>query len=256
MLELNAVLGMSGTHATLHALERSSATWQPYQAVVDLLASNGCLDPPRTVDHLLGLNLLQRNAEGLAITQFGVRTSLLLDAINGADLRDTWRRLIQLDPGLRNYELLRNQLTSEFLDSLIARPGFGRLYICSPWISLDQRQQNILAHAVVLGGRARCQIEIMVVTRPREGTQDKLAASAEFLRQLGAEVYLNQRLHTKLYIREPGVNGGLYMAILGSQNLTRSTYLELGIRIHSDTVILQNLVRYFLDLVAQSDEAR
>jgi hypothetical protein len=44
------------------------------------------------------------------------------------------------------------------------------------------------------------------------------------------------------------MSGGYSMAILGSQNLTRSNYLELGIRINSDSQIINKLIAYFWEL--------
>lgn len=255
MSSINSVLGVAGTHRALQSLERSSETWRPYDAVVELLVDHGCPNPSATIEELVKINLLHRNPDGFAITQFGVRTAILLDAINGADLRETWRRLTRIYPDIHNYELIRNRLIGAFLDNLAHRPGFGRIYLCSPWISLDKRHHDILAHALLLAESGYAQPEALVITRPKEGTREELAPSAAYLKDLGAEVFLNRNLHTKLYIREPGPSGGLAMAILGSQNLTRSRYLELGIRIHSDTVIIQNLIRYFLDIIAQSDEA-
>ena len=73
---------------------------------------------------------------------------------------------------------------------------------------------------------------------------------------LGATIFLHRSLHSKLYIREPGANGGSLLAIVGSQNLTRSNYLELGIQILGDSTLVQNLVRYFFDVTNESVEYR
>jgi len=184
----------------------------------------------------------------------GRRASLLLDAINGADLREVWRRLTHLDPALRTYELIRNKLTHNFLESLVTRPSFGRLYLCSPWISFERRQENLLANAMLQAERGGRRPEILVVMRPLRGDIAAVPPAGRFLQKLGATVYLNRSLHSKLYIREPNQGGGYLMAILGSQNLTRSNYLELGIKIHSDTPIIQNLISYFFDLTNLSSE--
>ena len=69
--------------------------------------------------------------------------------IHGGDLKDVWRRLQSLDPGVRTSELIRNQLTSTFLEGLSRRPGFRRLFLCSPWISLNERQRQLLTNAVL-----------------------------------------------------------------------------------------------------------
>ena len=254
MSSLNATIGMPGAHATLRAIDEGTDAVLPYDALAALMATSGSDDADTLLASLLRCNLLFQGSNGFGITHLGRRAGLLLDALNGADLRVVWRRLGQLDPMLRNYELLRNNLTDEFLDSLVTRPSFGRLYICSPWISFDRREEGLLAAAVQRAER-RGSPEILVVTRPERGEADAtIPPGGRYLQNLGARVFLNSGLHSKLYIREPDDGGGYLMAILGSQNLTRSTYLELGIKIHSDTAMIQNLIAYFFELTSQSDE--
>jgi hypothetical protein len=254
-MSLNAAIGMRGAHATLRAIDDSSASVFAYADLAALMEANGSDDVEGLLAALVNTNLLVQGGQGFSITHLGRRTGLLLEALNGADLRDVWRRLGRLDPLLRNYELLRNNLTDEFLNSFTNRPSFGRIYICSPWISFTRRDEGLLAAAVQRAER-RGAPEILVVTRPeKNGDGATVPAGGRFLQNLGATVFLNKGLHSKLYIREPDAGGGYLMAILGSQNLTRSTYLELGIKIHSDTTMIQNLITYFYDLTSQSDEA-
>jgi hypothetical protein len=254
MSGLNAAIGLSGAHATLRAIDESSDVAFAYGVLAGLMETHGSNDVDGLLNALLLTNLLVQGSQGFSITHLGRRTSLLLEALNGADLRDVWRRLGQLDPMLRNYELIRNNLTDEFLNSFTTRPSFGRLYICSPWISFTRREEGLLAAAVQRAER-RGLPEILVVTRPvNEGDRATVPPAGRYLQNLGATVFLNRGLHSKLYIREPDAGGGYLMAILGSQNLTRSTYLELGIKIHSDTTMINSLIAYFFDLTSQSDE--
>lgn len=254
MSTLNSTVGLPGAHATLRALDQSSETSCSYDTLTALMSEHGTRDVDNTITALIAGNLLHHAPQGFGITHLGRRASLLLDALNGADLHEVWRHLGYLDPTLRNYELLRNNLTDEFLQSLIRRPSFGRLYICSPWISFDHREEKLLANAVQQAERTGPGPEILVVTRPEKGTSNSISVGGRCLQKLGASVFLNRGLHSKLYIREPDASGGYLMAILGSQNLTRSNYLELGIKLHSDTVMIQKLIAYFLDLTSQSDE--
>lgn len=255
MSTLNAAVGLPGAHGTLRAVDLSSDSVFSFDALADLMRAQGTMDVNETLKALIGNNLLHQAPHGFEITHLGRRARLLLDALNGADLRDVWRRLGQLDPALRNYELLRNNLTDEFLNSLTSRPSFGRLYICSPWISFDRREEKLLASAMLQAERGGVRPEIWVVTRPEKGRiEATVPPGGRYLQQLGATVVLNRNLHSKLYIREPDPSGGYLMAILGSQNLTRSTYLELGIKIHADSVMISNLIAYFLELMSQSDE--
>ena len=254
MTALNATIGLAGAHEALRILEQSSETVLSYDSLVSLLERTGAADVASTLEALVENNLVHRSPRGYGISHLGRRTSILLDAVNTGDLHDTWRRLAQLDPALRHYELVRDNLADEFLESLLTRPSFGRLYVCSPWINLNRRRRSILATAVLRAEQGGRKPEILVVTRPERGTASTAPTGALPLQQLGSMVYLNQRLHTKLYIREPDERGGYLMAVLGSQNLTRSSYLELGIKIHSDTVMIQNLITYFLDLTNQSEQ--
>ena len=121
---LTTILGSEGAFQVLGKLQRSSVTSYPTKELATLIESCGVADPVVTVDELLEANLLYRRRDGLAITRFGMRTALLLEAIHGGDLRDVWRRLSSLDPGLRTFELIRNQLTTAFLSGLSRRPGF------------------------------------------------------------------------------------------------------------------------------------
>lgn len=254
MTALNAAIGRTGIHEALQALEQSSETILSYDELTALLERSGAADTSTAIDALLSHSLVHRSPRGYGISHIGRRTAILLDAVNGGDLRDAWRRLGQLDSALRHYELVRDNLADDFFETLVTRPSFGRLYICSPWINLDQRRRSIVASAVLRAEEGGREPEILVVTRPEQGSTATAPAGAAPLQQLGASVYLHRRLHTKLYIREPDERGGYLMAILGSQNLTQSRYLELGIKIHSDTVIIQNLIKYFLDLTNESDE--
>ena len=247
---LTTILGSEGAFQVLGKLQRSSVTSYPTTELANLVESCGVADAAATVDQLLEANLLYRRPDGLAITRFGIRTAFLLEAIHGGDLQDIWRRLSALHPGLRTFELIRNQLTMVFLTGLSRRPGFRRLFICSPWISLDEYQRQLLMHAVM----READPEILVITRPTSDGDPPRGVKP--LLDLGATVFLNRSLHTKLYIREPDGNGGALVAILGSQNLTKSTYLELGIQIRGDSTLVQNLIQYFFDVSNESVEYR
>ena len=147
MSNLNVAAGLRGAHETLRAIDQSSETAFSYDALIDLMQRQGAENLEETLTALIANNLLHQAPQGFQITHLGRRASLLLDALNGADLRDIWRKLGQLDQTLRNYELLRNNLTDHFLNSLTNRPSFGRLYICSPWISFERREEKLLASA-------------------------------------------------------------------------------------------------------------
>lgn len=216
----------------------------------------GVEDPASTLTDFLAAGLLSRYGKRIGLSTFGIRTSLLLDAVNGGDLREIYHRLGQYDNTLRRYELIREGMTTEFLRSINERPGFSRLYFCSPWISLDSRQQRMLAHAIMRAEKRGHRPDLFVICRPAETIEDQPPDTIVPFQDLDANIFLNQRLHTKLYIREPDRGGGYSMAIVGSQNLTKSQYLELGIRINADSVMVNQLIGYFWKLVNASVEVQ
>lgn len=249
---LHQTVAAPGALEFLREIEAMSATALPSRAILAAMVRVGVEDPPTLLTDFLASNLLQRWGDRVGLTTLGIRTLLLLEALNGADLRAIYRRLSHYDSTLRMYELVREGMTEEFLRSINQRPGFARLYFCSPWIRLDTRQQQMLVHAVVQEEKHGRAPEVLVMTRPAEDEQAQ--AHLQVFRQLGASIFFNARLHTKLYVREPGQGGGYPMAIVGSQNLTRSQYLELGIRINADSVMVDQLIAYFWELCNASIE--
>ena len=174
-------------------------------------------------------------------------------AIAGGDVSDIFRRLQRIDGG-QSYELVREGMTELFFASLNRAPDrLGTLYICSPWINASESAIRHLRYSYLRqSGHSMQQPELLVVTRPPQD-QGSLSSLAPF-RDLGARIFFHRRLHSKLYIREPDQSGGTLLAIVGSQNLTRSRYLELGIRIAGGDQLVRQLIRYFLELTNVSDE--
>ncbi len=255
MTHLHETVGIKGAYETLRELEASSETAFSCDEMLGILARCGVERPRDTLGDFVAGNLLNRSGENFGLARLGIRTSLLLEAINGGDLKDVYRRLSRVDTTLRTYELVREGMTKAFLRNINERLGFIRLYFCSPWISLDRIQQDMLTHAVTRVEQIRgIRPEILVITRPEENTDRGVPRTLTLFQQLGATIFLNKRLHTKLYIREPDTSGGYTMAIVGSQNLTKSNYLELGIRINSDGQMIDNLRTYFLEITNYSDE--
>jgi len=130
-------------------------------------------------------------------------------------------------------------MTGHFVNSLYERPDFASIYICSPWLAFDARTLDYLISALALATRISSP-KIFVLTRRRQSPK-----GIEAMQKLGADISFREDLHAKLYIRDPGPNGGLLLAIVGSQNLTRSNYAELGIAVRNDAVIHSKLLAYF-----------
>ncbi len=216
------------------------------------MAASGVDQPRHTFQDLISTGVLQILGLDFGLSTFGIRTFVLLEALNGGDLRSAYQRLSNLDSTLHSYELVAEGMTDAFLENLRARPGFLRIYLCSPWIGLTDRNRTLLVHALHSAESRGERPELLVITRPSGdgGPPPGIAP----LQELGATVFLNARLHTKLYIREPGKRGGYSMAVVGSQNLTRSHHLELGIRINSDSTMIRQLIAYFWSISNESVE--
>ena len=250
---LHQTLAAPGTYEFLNALDRTRVTASPEERLLKMMASNGVDHPPQIFRDLKAAGILQAFGLNIGLSSYGIRTLALLEALNGGDLQAAFRRLSRLDSTLHSYELVREGMTDSFLETIVRRPGFTRLYMCSPWINLSDRNQDLLLHAFHSAEVRGESPEIIVLTRP--DTEANPLLESFLLQKLRASIFLNSNLHTKLYIREPSTRGGYAMAVVGSQNLTRSRYLELGIRINSDATLVYQLVGYFWDLCAESKEA-
>lgn len=253
--QLHQVVGIQGALEALRELEEGPTTSLLAGDVLEVMGRCGVCDPASTLQDFVAASLLYRAGDRFGLTHLGIRTLMLLEAIDGRDLKEVFQGLSLLDGSLRAYELVREGMTRSFLQSINERPGFFRLYFCSPWIHLDAEQRELLHHAVEQAERpSGTRPEMLVIARPDAGPGTNVPATLRPFQEVGATIFLNQRLHTKLYIREPGPSGGYSMAMLGSQNLTRSSYLELGIRINADGYMVDRLIAYFWEIANSSHE--
>jgi hypothetical protein len=257
MRRAHEVMADQGALEFLRDICGSEGAAHPAPIIAASMHRAGVIDSNRLRDEMLAAQLLQRLGEGFGPSRHGRRVSLLLDAINGGNLEDIFTSLRRLTDLPEAYELVRNKVTALFFESLYQRPGFQRLYICSPWIHLSKKEIAILKHALVrMQEKAPPFPEIRVITLPDSELTGEQRWGVKPLTDLGAEVVCHPRLHTKLYIREPGAAGGPLMAIVGSKNLTQTNNLELGIQINGDTRLIYDLIRYFYDLAAICKEGR
>lgn len=248
-------LAKSGVDRTLDTLMASSEAAFAKSELENMFLDHGALSSGQLVDRLLHFNVLQAVGDRFGLSQYGRKVSLLVGAINGADVEDVFRRIRRIDGSEFGYDLVQQGMTSLFFDSLLEKPGFHILYICSPWINPSERQIRKLKYAFFEQQMRRdVGPDILVITRPPEdqpgGTEKGLAV----FRELNAKIFSNRKVHSKLYIREPDLAGGVLLAIVGSQNLTRSAMLELGILIKGDNQIVNQLIAHFVDLSNISEE--
>jgi hypothetical protein len=212
-------------------------------ATAEQMLAIGMTSAYEAFDYLMGNGLAAEDGSGgLVLTQLGRRTHMLMGALNGtARLEELVRFLVDDVPTAPKYQLVTS-MTRDFILGLRQRPDFGRLYICSPWISFSHETLGHFVHALSLVEK-RWPVEIYVLTRGNAA-----GAGVDALRGLGAVIAFRDDLHTKLYLREPGPSGGLEMGMLGSENLTRSDYEELGIAVRNDAAITRKLLTYFWNL--------
>jgi hypothetical protein len=254
--ELLELLTKSGVVVTLEKLAGGNTTALPRTVLEDIFAEQGASSPNEAVEHCMQANLLEPFGPRLGISSFGRRTLLLIEAIEGGDVEHIFRRLRRMTGARETYELVRQGMTSRFFASLVEHPGVARLFFCSPWIHPTEKEAGILRHTAFQIAKRGRKLEVLVLTRPPEMMPKGIAGGLDCFKDVGAQFFFHARLHSKLYIREPDANGGFLMAIVGSQNLTRSNHLELGIRINNDSRMIDELIRYFLELTSYSAEAK
>lgn len=230
----------------LLALARAGSV-QPLEFYTNILRDCGCRTPDATLGDLSAAGFFIRRTPGIALNMRAYRALLFASGALGSSSTSVFDELRQIEPGLHRYELVREGMTSRFIKGLLAEPGFQRLYICSPWINLQNDDLGRLAMALDKTKQSLLRPpEILVLAQTPKVPE--LKKSLEGLRNLGAQVVEKPKLHSKLYMREPGPSGGLSLAIVGSENLTRQKWIELGIEIRNDSQIISKLRSYFFEI--------
>lgn len=219
--------------------------------VSGLIKEAGITD--RLFSDLSSVGLLEGTTSGFYISSLGEKVVLLLRAVNDKeDLTEVYRKLTYLYPGLKPYELITESITDFFINTLFSNPDFIRIYICSPWIRLEEEQLGKIKSSISKAMSRYSTIQIFIVTLPlsRYNYPEGLTNGVIELKRLGVEVIVmtNAKLHAKLYISEPGPHGGVHWAIFGSENLTGRKNIELGIKIENDNEILRRLTNFFLEI--------
>lgn len=240
------LLNVASVTPTLLDLARNGAV-HGAEAFRLILQKCGCKEPEGVFKDLRAAGFLIDRPPGMSLSTHAYRSLLFVSGALGANSQGVFDELRSVEPTLQRYELVREGMTSRFIKGLITEPGFQRLYICSPWINLLKEDLGRLAVALENAERTltrRPEIFVLVQT-PR---MPEMKKSLQTLRSMGADIVEKPRLHSKLYMREPGPSGGLSLAILGSENLTRPKWLELGIEIRNDNYFISRLRSYFFDI--------
>jgi hypothetical protein len=213
------------------------------------LRAYGCADPDTVFEGLRAAGFFLARPPGVALSTSGYRTLLFTSGALGVASAKIYDELRAIEPSLHRYELVREGMTSRFIKGLLSEPGFQRLYICSPWINVQKDDLGRLAVGIENARKTLARPpEILVLVQTPDPKRPEQRNSLDSLARLGATIVEKPKLHSKLYMREPGPSGGLSLAIVGSENLTRQKWLELGVEIRNDSQILSKLRAYFFDI--------
>lgn len=248
------VLGQPGVFDFLEKM--SSLQEIKTDLLLDLLQSCGIKTPHAVFEQLSQISIIFEADNNFYLSPKGHELWSLLQAINDGDIKKMVQRLRHSDPTLFPYEIVTEGMTSEFISGLASFPSFRRLLICSPWVHLKRKVLQKFAYALYQATEKSSvkKVDVIVIVRPlrkRDPNYHKFLDVFQALIKLGAEIVVHNKLHSKLYIRDPGIDGGFSQAIFGSENLTGTRNIELGIRITNDTVIINKLISYFFDLYQQ-----
>ena len=188
MSQLLPLLAAPGVYLTLRELASSPDAAYRRVHLEDTLYGHGASAPHSLLDRLINANLLQWIGDRVAISRNGRKTQLLVQAIDGGDLADIYRRLQRID-GRPSYELVREDMTETFFAGLTQAAGrLGTLYLCSPWINASERAvQNLQYSFLQRPRRFTHDPELLVLTRP-PGDDFEPSSLAPF-RSLGARVF-------------------------------------------------------------------
>ena len=128
MAHTHQAVAFDGAFEFLKALHSSSTAVLERAEVVRIMRASGVCDPQTSLQELAAANLLVDRGESVRLTRRGIRTTLLLEATNGADLGDVYHRLSQVDAAIGRYELVREGMTRRFIEDLNARGLAGCMF--------------------------------------------------------------------------------------------------------------------------------
>lgn len=129
-----------------------------------LLRTCGCRDADAMVEELRAVGFFQGGQNDATLSTRAYRALLFLSGALGAKSDEVFDELRALEPGvLQRYELVREGMTARFIKGLLTDPGFGRIYICSPWINLMNEDLGRLALALDKATRMQRRTPEMLV---------------------------------------------------------------------------------------------
>ena len=190
MSALLQALAETGVDKTLDVLMASSEASFERNELENFFLDHGARSPGQLFDRLLHSNVFQAIGSRFGLSQNGRKLSLLIGAINGADINDAFQRIRRIDGNDLSYQLVQHGMTSLFFDSIVERPGFNSLYVCSPWVNPSEKDASKLKWAVMRQqDRTGVSPEIFVITRPFEDQPEGTKKGLEVFRQLNATIF-------------------------------------------------------------------
>lgn len=199
---------------------------------------------------ILGLVFKSTHTSAYHLTSQGKLCLILSEMIEGGSLEEGIRKLSPYVA--KEFELLTENVTDSFLSMIQKGRIFQNIYLCSPWIQINSKERGLLQKVIKDSKKSIGEkVSILVITRPPDMETKfgrKIDESLRWLGKLGSDISLVRRLHTKLYIAEPGPHGGPFFAVFGSENLTGARNIELGIKVVNNPNILNKLISYFFDI--------
>lgn len=201
----------------------------------------------------LGLISKSVHTSAYHLTPRGKICLILCEMMEGGSLEEGIKKL---SPYTRKeFELLTENVADSFLSMILKGRIFQNIYICSPWIQIGAKKRGLLQKVIKDSEKSLGEkVSILIITRPpdlRTKFGRKIDESLQWLEKLGSDISLVEKLHTKLYIAEPGPYGGPFFAVFGSENLTGARNIELGIKVVNNPNILNKLVSYFFDIFSR-----
>lgn len=203
---------------------------------------------PYLTETFLSFNLV--SSPTMQVTTRGRACDCGIGLIEGASILEAIDRLREIDPTTNRITLVREGMTSGFIDLVRRLSAIRRVMICSPWVNLNRDRLHALATGIERSKREQgYPPEVTVVTRPADEQPDGAAnQTLAYFGRIGAVVNYKPQLHSKLYIVECATTPAQRHAFVGSENFTKVRYQEVGIRINNDNQVVDDLVRYFLSL--------
>lgn len=116
-------------------------------------------------------------------------------------------------------QILTGDVLAPFVECVVrGRRRVRRITVVSPWLSHEPGSSDAVTCLLERAGRD--DAAIIVVTRPSINEAHQAAIDAVRLYRRGS-VFLNARLHAKLYVCEEGQGRGL--VVIGSANMTNGS---------------------------------